>query len=615
MFDTLAASALLDFLPTTCTEILGICFSQSNICCMGACASRADLPDILPAAVCHDGKVNKALCQLTNLQKDQREELRTLTAMTAKLYDVPFCSLTLLADQKSHAVAGHPGWTVGGRHDRRKSFCHYLLVPQRPECLVVPDASSDGRFRHLDVVKGWLHLRFYAGAPLLIGGGARAGALCLLDRKPRAIDAASLSVLWQISTIAMRCLQGDMDEACAICNCEQAGWAFVYRNTAWRELLGRDGELFWDCHTSPTISKEPWTRYLGAISEGKGFSVKVRLTVSGSESSIMTLSFAPMREACEVVIPASPRNEHTPCKCPSQSLYQVRCLSTPAIPEDDNQEAALLHRVGARVGPLIGKGGYGRVYRGVWQGTDVAIKIMSIQAQDREAAWFEASVMHDIDHSGIVKCYDWTSTAAGTVIVMQLCDGSLQSAIDRGHFQNTGSCFAGGPDVHRILACATQIAGAMRHLHEHDIIHADLNGNNVLFDPHGGVKIADFGLSRLLHSREIESDDFGTVTHVPRELLVDGSLSKKVDVYSFGVLLWEMLSSRRAYAGLRYPEIVAEKVRDTARWCVPSGVPACVAEVVNRCTQRDPRSRPDFPEIEGILATGLDSVPALCLEN
>ena len=568
---------------------------------MGACASRADLPDIVPA-VCNDGERNAATCELTRLHKDQRQELRSLTGMTARLFDVPFCSLTLLADQKSHAIVGHPQWTAGGRHDRRKSFCHYLLVPQRPEVLVVSDASRDGRFSHLDVVKGWLHLRFYAGAPLLIGGGARAGALCLLDRRARAIDAESMAVLWNISTIAVRYLQGHLDEPCAICDVEQPRWNFEYRNTAWCKALGQRGDSFWDSHTSPTISKEPWTRHLEAIGDCQEFSVKVRCTSPDDlDSSILTLMFAPMKQAGNVIIPASPVDRYPPCMCPSASLYQVTVISNLTTPETDGQDATMLRMVGADAGALLGKGGYGSVYRGVWHDIDVAVKVIRAQAQEREAAWFEASVMQDLDHPSIIKCHDWTSTSAGTVIVMQLCSGSLQSAIDRGHFQKDGSVFEGEPDIRKVVTCALQIAQGVRHLHDHDIIHADLNGNNVLFDTSGCVRITDFGLSRLLHSREIESDEFGTVTHTPREMLVTGTLSKKVDVYAFGVLMWEMLSSRRAYAGLRYPEIVASKVRDTVRWCAPRGVPTGVARIVELCTLRDPASRLDFSEIESML--------------
>ena len=572
---------------------------------MGACASRADLPDILPTAAmtCSDDARNMATCRLTPLQKEQREELRSLTGMAARLFDVPFCSLTLLADQKSHAVAGHPQWTVGGKHDRRKSFCHYLLVPQRPEILIVPDASDDGRFRHLDVVKGWLHLRFYAGAPLLLEGGNRAGALCLLDRRPRAIDAASMAVLWNISTIAVRYLEGGLDEPCAICDVGIPRWGFSYRNTAWCNALGQEGDFFWDSHATPTISKEPWTRHLEAINDGRNFHVKIKSTISGDlTSNIVTLMFVPMRRAGDINIPASSASKHPPCTCPSASLYHVTLMKSPITPEPDGQDSALLRMVDAEIGPLLGKGGYGSVFRGMWRDTEVAIKIIRAQAQERETAWFEASVMQDLNHPGIIKCYDWASTAAGTVIVMQLCgEGSLQSAIDRGHFQRDGSVFTEEPDMQRILVCAMQIVRGIRHLHEHDIIHADLNGNNVLFDSCSGVKIVDFGLSRLLHSKEIESDEFGTVTHTPREMLVTGSLTKKVDVYSFGVLLWEMLSSRRAYAGLRYPEIVASKVKDTVRWCAPRGVPTGVAHIVELCTQRDPASRPDFSEIESML--------------
>jgi hypothetical protein len=327
---------------------------------MGACASRADLPDILPAAAmtCSDDARNMATCRLTPLQKEQREELRSLTGMTAKLFDVPFCSLTLLADQKSQAVAGHPQWTVGGRHDRRKSFCHYLLVPQRPEVLIVPDASKDGRFRHLDVVKGWLHLRFYAGAPLLLEGDARAGALCLLDRRPRAIDAASAAVLWNISTIAVRYLQGRVDEPCAICDVGRPRWGILYRNMAWCNDLGGDGDLFWDSHTSPTISKEPWARHLEAISEGRTFHVKIKCTSRVEPgSSIVTLKFAPMRQAGNVTIPATSANSHHPCACQSGSLYLVTTLTTPTIPERDGQDAAMLRMLGADIGPPPREGG------------------------------------------------------------------------------------------------------------------------------------------------------------------------------------------------------------------------------------------------------------------
>jgi len=85
------------------------------------------------------------------------------------------------------------------------------------------------------------------------------------------------------------------------------------------------------------------------------------------------------------------------------------------------------------------------------------------------------------------------------------------------------------------------------HLHSVDVLHADLNGNNVLLskpDPEKSVfhaKVSDFGLSRSYHGHTtIATQTYGTVTHMPPELLIDGRLSKAANVYAFGVMLWEL---------------------------------------------------------------------------
>ena len=94
-----------------------------------------------------------------------------------------------------------------------------------------------------------------------------------------------------------------------------------------------------------------------------------------------------------------------------------------------------------------------------------------------------------------------------------------------------------------LLQTAADIAQAMTFLHSHDIIHGDLTGNNVLLsksdkDTRGFTAlVSDFGLSRVARDGTQQTKSFGSVTHMPPELLADGTLSKAADVYAFGVLL------------------------------------------------------------------------------
>ena len=128
-------------------------------------------------------------------------------------------------------------------------------------------------------------------------------------------------------------------------------------------------------------------------------------------------------------------------------------------------------------------------------------------------------------------------------IVQQLCDrGTLYDATDRGWLQRDRRR-QGQPDMRALLQTAVEIGRAMTFLHSHDIIHGDLTGNNVLLtksdkDKRGFVAIVcDFGLSRVASEGSMNTKSFGSVTHMPPELLADGVLSKAADVYALGVLL------------------------------------------------------------------------------
>lgn len=143
-----------------------------------------------------------------------------------------------------------------------------------------------------------------------------------------------------------------------------------------------------------------------------------------------------------------------------------------------------------------------------------------------------------------------------TWIVMEFCDiGNLSDAIANGFFQKR-------PALQKFLEWQTamDIASAMEYLHSQDIVHGDLKGANVLLrscpSEHRSfiAKVSDFGLSKFMSPMKTHHStrSHGTITHMPPEMLRTGTLTKAVDVYSFGVILWEIITARSPFKGLNH---------------------------------------------------------------
>ncbi|KAK9865060.1 hypothetical protein WJX84_008297 [Apatococcus fuscideae] len=305
------------------------------------------------------------------------------------------------------------------------------------------------------------------------------------------------------------------------------------------------------------------------------------------------------------------------------------------------------------IGSLLGRGAYGYVYRARWLSTDVAIKVVEsvqIDGQDPKTDDLEAILSLDIAHPNIVQSYHYSarpptqraaclsqpeasqasrllgyqegcksvehssqSVSQGppadagkakvpreTWMVLEYCDkGSLQGALDRGWLHQQG----GRPNMQDILQCAIEIGGALRYLHSRCIIHGDLTASNVLLsscsrDARGWMcKVSDFGLSRVLDEDTYYTKTYGTVTHMPPELMLHGSLSRATDVYSFGVLLWELYTGQRPWAGLRQPKIVVTVTLEGKQLEFPFGTPNNFKVLAESCMSRNPRRRPTFDQV------------------
>src|SRR4051812_30361780 len=250
----------------------------------------------------------------------------------------------------------------------------------------------------------------------------------------------------------------------------------------------------------------------------------------------------------------------------------------------------------------LGAGGMGEVYRArdARLGREVAIKQLApALAHDPDyLARFEreAQVLAALNHPNIAAIYGLESGA----IVMELVAGeTLADQIARGPIP-----------LETALPIARQIAEALEAAHERGIVHRDLKPANVKVTPDGHVKVLDFGLAKALEgsaANQFAADGLtntisaantragvimGTAAYMSPEQATGAVVDKRADVWSFGVVLFEMLTNRRLFEGETATHTLADVIRAEIDWArLPATTPRAIRHLLTRCLERDPRRR------------------------
>ncbi|PNW69598.1 hypothetical protein CHLRE_42g760447v5 [Chlamydomonas reinhardtii] len=199
-------------------------------------------------------------------------------------------------------------------------------------------------------------------------------------------------------------------------------------------------------------------------------------------------------------------------------------------------------------------------------------------------------------------------------LILELCDmGSLRDHLARGGFRCTHD--HGSVDHGAVLDLAMDVARAMSYLHSKNIVHSDLKSRNVLLKSLSGppgshgrccplvAKVSDFGLAFKMEGEETHVSGMyqGTLAWSAPELLMEGRVSKAADVYSFGVLLWEMYTCGEAFKGIPRP-LLAGKVVEGLRPDFPPETPPEYMRLAAACWGHDPAQRPSFDQVVRELA-------------
>ncbi|KAK7270158.1 hypothetical protein RIF29_23100 [Crotalaria pallida] len=249
-----------------------------------------------------------------------------------------------------------------------------------------------------------------------------------------------------------------------------------------------------------------------------------------------------------------------------------------------------------KYGTQIASGSYGELFKGIYCSQEVAIKVLKAEHVNsdlqREFAQ-EVYIMRKVRHKNVVQFIGACTKPPRLCIVTEFMSGG--SVYDYLHKQK--GCFK----FPTLLKVAIDVSKGMNYLHQHNIIHRDLKGANLLMDENGVVKVADFGVARVKAQSGVMTAETGTYRWMAPEVIEHKPYDHKADVFSFGVVLWELLTGKLPYEYLTPLQAAIGVVQKGLRPTIPKNTHPKFVELLERSWQQDPALRPDFLEIIEIL--------------
>src|SRR5262245_2793644 len=266
------------------------------------------------------------------------------------------------------------------------------------------------------------------------------------------------------------------------------------------------------------------------------------------------------------------------------------------------------------------KGGMGNVYRAydLRMKRDVALKVIQ-EDHARNPEWVarfrrETQFLACLEHPNIAVAYDIVEGEWGPFLVMEFVQGrSLADRLKAGRLS---------PD--EALGLCLQVAEALEHAHQKEVIHRDLKPGNVMITPEDKVKVLDFGLAKSVRAGPAApgapTDEYlpptdpgaiiGTAAYMSPEQASGKPVDKRTDVWAFGCVLYECLAGKPAFTGDTTPKVLAAVQRDDPHWDeLPAEVPPRVVELVRDCLVKDPnRRRRDIRDVRLEIDKGLEEL-------
>ncbi len=243
-----------------------------------------------------------------------------------------------------------------------------------------------------------------------------------------------------------------------------------------------------------------------------------------------------------------------------------------------------------QLGEELGAGGMGTVYRGLHTQTEQTVAIKQLKntiATDDTIERFrrEGEALRDLNHPNIVKMLDMFEHEGQHYLVMEYVSGGDLSDLIR----------QGDIPLERIVNLAIDLADALTRAHRLNIIHRDLKPANIMIGEDGVLRLTDFGVAHVGSKERVTDTDaiVGTIDYLPPEAFSGESFDARGDIWAFGVILFEMLTGQRPFAGESLMQVIqnitTQAAPDLESLCPDA--PIALVDLVYRMLERDPQAR------------------------
>jgi serine/threonine protein kinase len=254
---------------------------------------------------------------------------------------------------------------------------------------------------------------------------------------------------------------------------------------------------------------------------------------------------------------------------------------------------------------VIGQGAYGEVIKGTYHGTPVVLKRMLrskiTEEQMREFA-DEILLMMQLRHPNVVQFIGATwNTFSNIGFVLELAErGDLAD-----NLHDKGLTLSWSDPLHRV---AVDTARGMSYLHSNSVMHRDLKSMNILLSATFGAKVCDFGLAKKQQTLdEQQQTQVGTPLWTAPEVIMGEKYTAKADVFSYGIVLTELLSRKIPYEehteGKTAFAIMLKVANDGLRPTIPDWCPTALRALIDSCLEPKEAARPTMPEVLAVLMT------------
>lgn len=253
------------------------------------------------------------------------------------------------------------------------------------------------------------------------------------------------------------------------------------------------------------------------------------------------------------------------------------------------------------IGNKFASGAHSRIYRGIYKQRAVAVKMVRIPTHKEETRVMleqqfksEVALLSRLYHPNIVQFIAACKKPPVYCIITEyMSQGTLRMYLNKKEPYSLST--------ETVLRLALDISRGMEYLHSQGVVHRDLKSNNLLLNDEMRVKVADFGTSCLETQTQESKGNMGTYRWMAPEMVKEKPYTRKVDVYSFGIVLWELTTALLPFQGMTPVQAAFAVAEKNERPPLPASCQPALAHLIKRCWAAEASKRPDFTKIVAAL--------------